>query len=127
MVETPIDVPNSTIRCALQARAEKLPKIARDSEVILCAAVQVLDPAFFGLDGFRYHLADGVFHAQAAFGELLLDGGVALFGVVEKLGQNVRDALRLQAISAGSFVTMFRKTVGVPPARYMFSMRGRAA
>jgi AraC-like DNA-binding protein len=29
--------------------------------------------------------------------------------------------------SAGSFVTMFRKTVGVPPARFMSSMHGRAA
>jgi AraC-like DNA-binding protein len=44
-------------------------------------------------------------------------GGASIQQVAHDLGYE----------SAGSFVTMFRKTVGVPPARYMSSMRGRAA
>jgi len=44
-------------------------------------------------------------------------GGASIQQVAHDLGYE----------SAGSFVTMFRKAVGVPPARYMSSMRGRAS
>jgi len=44
-------------------------------------------------------------------------GGASIQQVAHDLGYE----------SAGSFVTMFRKTVGVPPARYMSSMRGFAS
>jgi AraC-like DNA-binding protein len=46
-----------------------------------------------------------------------LAGGASIQQVAHDLGYE----------SAGSFVTMFRKTVGLPPARYMSSMRARAA
>jgi AraC-like DNA-binding protein len=41
-------------------------------------------------------------------------GGASIQQVAHDLGYE----------SAGSFVTMFRKAVGTPPARYMSSMRG---
>ena len=44
-------------------------------------------------------------------------GGASIQQVAHDLGYE----------SAGSFVTMFRKTVGVSPARYMSSMRGHAS